>query len=190
VIMPENGEDKDKEQEQNADQGSGEKTTGALRGIVLVVAIALAAGAGGFLSAGLSGPKAASDQAGEVTQADLDLAPEAEEEASEEEAMYYELDVPAVNPREERLTRFVKMKLSLKIKKTRYADVEARIKEKQPEILNWLVVNLSDHSLEELTGAANINGLRRQIHDAVNELIDGEKEGLIEDVLIQEFMVE
>jgi len=163
---------------------------GILINVLLVVAIIAVAGGGGLFAAGMLQRKKPSEpEPRDIAQADLDRPEQKPVEEDPNNALeFYELDVPAVNLREERLTRFLKAKLSLAVKKENFPEFQELIEKKTPVILNWLVVNLSDCTLEECTGARNRNRLRRQIHEALNDLLDGRN--LIEDVLFQEFAVQ
>lgn len=162
---------------------------GILINVLLVVAIIALAGAAGLFAAGMLQRKSPESGTEEIAQADLD-APKQKPVAEDPKnaIQYYELDVPAVNLREERLARFLKAKLSLAVRKENFDAFQKRIEEKTPMILNWLVVNLSDRTLEECTGARNRNRLRGQILEALNELLDNGN--LIEEVLFQEFAVQ
>ena len=161
-----------------------------LKSILLIVVVVVFAGAVGFVFAGLGGEPVEEERA--VTEGDLDR-PVADDGASEgDDVIYHEIDVPAVNPREERLTRYIKTKIMLKITNENEELALKRIEQKNPEIMNWLVVNLSEHTIEEISGARNKRRLERQILDAVNGLIvtgQGNK-ALVEDALFVELLVE
>ena len=161
---------------------------GILINILLVVAIMAVAGAAGLFAAGVLQRKSSEGETEEVTQADLNKPEQKPAKEDPKNALeYYELDVPAVNLREERLARFLKTTLSLAVKQENFDDFTKLVEKKTPLILNWLVVNLSDRTVEECTGARNRNRLRRQILEALNELLDDRN--LVEDVLFQEFAV-
>ena len=161
-----------------------------LKSILLIVVVVVFAGAVGFVFAGLGGDPVGEESA--VTEADLDRSVADEGGGEGDDVVYYEIDVPAVNPREERLTRYIKTKIMLKIKQENEELALKRIEQKNPEIMNWLVVNLSEHTIEEISGARNKRRLERQILDAINGLIvtgQGNK-ALVEDALFVELLVE
>jgi len=162
---------------------------GILINILLVVAIIAVAGTAGIFAAGMLQRKAPDPETQEIAQADLDKPDQKPAKDDPEDAVeYHEIDVPAVNLQEERLSRFLKAKLSLAVKKENDPAFKKLLDERMPVILNWLVVNLSDRTVEECTGARNCNRLRRQIHEALNDLL-GDQD-YIEEVLFLEFTVQ
>ena len=107
-----------------------------------------------------------------------------------EDVVYYAFDPVLVNLAEERLTRYIRATVTLKIAQEDYDEVAKRIEEKKPVLVNWLVVNLSDRTLAEVTGAKNLNRLRRQILDAFNDELSGGGKPMVQEVLFQEFAVQ
>ena len=55
---------------------------------------------------------------------------------------------------------------------------------------NWLISYLSDRSLQEVSGAAGVNRLRREIQEKFNALLFPVGAEKIHDVLFEEFNVQ
>ena len=159
-----------------------------LIGAVMVAAVMAAGGLGGYLAAGTGG-KAEDKDAASAGLPEIEETVDGKGAGDESEAMeYYAFDPVLVNLAEDRLTRYIRATVTLKIALEDF-DEKAMAK-KKPALVNWLVVNLSDRSLEEVTGAKNLNRLRRQILDAFNDELSGAGKPIVREVLFQEFAVQ
>ena len=95
-----------------------------------------------------------------------------------------------VNLNEDRLQRFLRVKLLLVVDEgfeKQLIELVAKIK---PELKNWLIAYLSDKSLHDVTGAAGVNKLRREIWAKFNSEMfpDGSED--IQDVIFEEFNIQ
>lgn len=95
-----------------------------------------------------------------------------------------------VNLSEGRLTRYLRVKLILVVSDTEEKTITDLLAKKKPFLRNWLLGYLSDRSLEEVSGTAGVNRLRREIRDQFNAMLFPDGAEKIDDVLFEEFVVQ
>lgn len=95
-----------------------------------------------------------------------------------------------VNLAEARLNRYLRVKLILVVDESQEKQVQAVLQKNKAFLKSWLLGHLADRSLEEVTGKAAQNRLRREIRDEFNSRLFPDGQELIEDVLFEEFVVQ
>lgn len=95
-----------------------------------------------------------------------------------------------VNLAEGRLNRYLRVKIVLVTDTKHEKQVNARLESRKATIRNWLIAQLSDKTLQDVTGRASINRIRREILDHCASTIFPEGGNPIHDVLFEEFMVQ
>ncbi|HWL09045.1 MAG TPA: flagellar basal body-associated FliL family protein [Planctomicrobium sp.] len=95
-----------------------------------------------------------------------------------------------VNLDEQRLNRYLRVKVALHVRRSDESAVRAVIAEKELLLRNWLVSHLSDKELNDIRGKAGQNMLRREIRDHFNTALFPDHFDRIYDVLFQEFNVQ
>ncbi len=99
-------------------------------------------------------------------------------------------DPVVVNLNEDRLTRYLKIKILLVVDARDEKPVAELVLKKKPALRNWLIANLSDKSLPEVSGAAGLNKMRREIwHQFNGELFSDGSEKVL-DIFFEEFVVQ
>ena len=99
-------------------------------------------------------------------------------------------DPVVVNLNEDRLTRYLKIKILLVVDAKDEKTVAELVLKKKPALKNWLIANLSDKSLSEVSGAAGLNKMRREIwHQFNSELYPDGSEKVL-DIFFEEFVVQ
>jgi len=95
------------------------------------------------------------------------------------------------NLAEDRLTRYVKVNITLQVAPEQADAVQELISgPKKAVFSNWLITYLSDKQLEDVKGANAMNRLRREILDGFNAILAEQGEGKVERVLFEEFNVQ
>jgi flagellar FliL protein len=95
-----------------------------------------------------------------------------------------------VNLNEDRLTRYLRVKLLLVIDARDEKEMTELITKNKPLLKNWLISHLSDKSLLEVSGAPGVNKLRREIwHEFNKELFPDGSEKIL-DIFFEEFVVQ
>jgi flagellar basal body-associated protein FliL len=95
-----------------------------------------------------------------------------------------------VNIYEERLSRYLRVKLILVVDESQEKQVNEALNKSRAILKNWLISYLCDRTLEEVRGAGGVNRLRREIQDQFNNLLFGDGADKIKDVLFEEFVVQ
>ena len=86
---------------------------------------------------------------------------------------------------------YLKVNITLKVEKMQVGAIDKVLKGGEKAILkNWLILYLSDLTVEDVKGSGAINRLRREILDGFNAVIADYGSARIEDVLFEEFRVE
>lgn len=89
-----------------------------------------------------------------------------------------------------RMTRFLRLDISLQIDEAQQLKIE-EIHEKNKAVLrNWLLSHISDKAMDDIRGAAGQNRLRREIKEQFNAVLFPDGVDRIHDVLFQEFNVQ
>jgi len=102
-----------------------------------------------------------------------------------------EFGTVVANLAEGKMTRYLKADISLQVK----ADSAQGLRDylasgKEAVLKNWLITYLSDKSRDEVSGAVNMNRLRREIQDGFNAVLSEDGRYDIESVLFTEFNVQ
>ncbi len=103
---------------------------------------------------------------------------------------YVQFGDAIVNLNEDRLTRYLKVKLLLVVAARDEKDMTELVQKNKPALKNWLIGHLSDKSLQEVSGASGVNKLRREIwHEFNKELFPDGSEKVL-DIFFEEFVVQ
>ena len=95
-----------------------------------------------------------------------------------------------INLDEGRMSRYLRMAITLQIPKSQEEAFKTRIEAKRILLRNWLLSKGSDLDLEDIRGAAGQNRLRREIRDHFNSVLCPDGYDQIYDVLFEEFNVQ
>lgn len=95
-----------------------------------------------------------------------------------------------VNIQDERLGRFLRVKLILVVDEKDEKAFTELVGRKKVILKNWLISYLCDRTLEEVKGAGAVNRLRREIQEQFNNLLFSDGSEKIKDVLFEEFLVQ
>lgn len=95
-----------------------------------------------------------------------------------------------VNLDEGRMSRYLRVAITLQIPKAIETDFKTRVDAKKILLRNWLLSRISDLDLEDIRGAAGQNRLRREIRDHFNSVLCPDGYDQIYDVLFEEFNVQ
>jgi flagellar basal body-associated protein FliL len=95
-----------------------------------------------------------------------------------------------VNLNEERLTRYLRVKLLLVVDAASEKPLTDLITKNKPSLKNWLISHLSDKSLKDVTGQPGVNKIRREIWHQFNKDLFPDGSEKIRDVFFEEFVVQ
>ena len=95
-----------------------------------------------------------------------------------------------VNLDEGRLTRYLRIAITMQIPKASEEEFKKKLEAKKIVLRNWLLSKISDLDLDDIRGAAGQNRLRREIRDQFNSVLCPDGYDQIYDVLFEEFNVQ
>jgi len=110
--------------------------------------------------------------------------------ASQEKPAFVPFGDVVVNLAEERLTRYLRVKLVLVVDHAEEKEMTEEVAKNKAILKNWLIGYLSDKALKDVNGATSVNRLRREIHEQFNSLMGAGKVDKVQDVLFEEFVVQ
>jgi flagellar basal body-associated protein FliL len=185
------------EQEPTPQERSDETTEegGSRTGVVLLAVMALgvvaiAAGTGYAVGLVLRGSSPASASA--ATAADVEDEPIGAGAADEgpREYEYIDFEPLLVTLDEPRRDRYVKLLLVLAVRPEDAEEAAKLVEKRKPELKNWLIVYLTGCTLKDVGGPRNLNRIRREIQDSLNEQLWPGRRGRIDHVLFKEFGIQ
>jgi len=95
-----------------------------------------------------------------------------------------------VNLAEERLTRYISVKLTLQVDENDVREVSDLVEKHKAVLRNWLIGYLSDKRLDDVRGTVGVNRLRREILEHFNAILFPDGYDKIQDVLFEDFKVQ
>lgn len=95
-----------------------------------------------------------------------------------------------VNLHEERLTRYLRLKIVLEVEESEEKAVHELLNKRRAPLKSWLIGYLADRTLDEVRGTVGINRIRREIRDHFNEMLYPDGREVIRQVHFEEFTVQ
>ena len=95
-----------------------------------------------------------------------------------------------VNLNDGRMSRYLRVSLSLQIPKSLEKDFPTILAAKRPALRNWLLGEIGDKDLEDIRGAAGQNRLRRAIREHFNTILFPDGYEQIYEVMFEEFYIQ
>jgi flagellar protein FliL len=99
-------------------------------------------------------------------------------------------DDVVVNLGEEKLNRYLRVKLMIAVEETDAREVAELVTKQKAFVKSWLICHLSEQSTQEVSRRINVNRIRREICDQFNVMLFPEGEGKIVDILFDMFVVQ
>ena len=165
--------------EDNDAKGKGSKSRSPILLILVAVAAVALAVLGGKAAAGAligGGDAVQTDEIPETPVPELEILP---------------FGVVSVNLSEGRLTRYLKVSITLELSKESADDVQRMLDDGKRAIFqSWLIAFLSDLRLEDVKGSVAVNRLSREIKDGFNAILAQYGDAKVDRVLFEELIVE
>jgi flagellar basal body-associated protein FliL len=92
-----------------------------------------------------------------------------------------------VNIGDERLNRYLRVKLLVAVEEADVREVTELIAKQKPFLKTWLFGYLSDLSIQDVTRKTGVNKIRREICDYFNQTLFQDDQEKIVDILFDEF---
>jgi flagellar FliL protein len=152
------------------------KSGGLMKYVVLFIAALALVGGGMAVPLLMAGGSSAAHEA------------ESHKAGSSDKFVFVPFGDVVVNLAEERLTRYIRVKLVLKVDALHEQDMIAAVAKYKAVLKNWLIGHLGDKSLKDVSGGVGVNRLRREIMEQFSALMGPSAK--IQDVLFEEFVVQ
>lgn len=108
----------------------------------------------------------------------------------EEKTAFVAFGDVVVNLHEERLTRYLRLKIVLEVEESEERYIQELLNKRKAPLKSWLIGYLADRTLEEVRGTVGINRIRREIRDHFNEMLFPDGREVIRQVHFEEFTVQ
>ena len=166
----------------------GEGGSGSRLWIIVSAAVVLVGVAAGYGTAQLfrgsgSPPEALGQPVDEPQQ-------EPEPKDGGDEFANYDFETITANLDEPRLSRYIRTTITLSLRSRNFEAAKKVIEKNQAELRSWLNTYFMGCTVDDVRGPKSINRLRREILDSLNERLWPGSKGLIEDVLIKDFVIQ
>jgi len=110
--------------------------------------------------------------------------------AEEKKPAYIEFGEIVVNLSSGRISRFIKLRITLQVKEKERDEIKALMSANEAVLRNWLISYLSDQTVEGVQGRIGQNRIRREIRDEFNTVLFPDGYDRIDDILFQEFAIQ
>ncbi len=182
----------DAKDEKGDDSKKGGPKIGIITWIIVVVIVFICAGSGLFLGRVLGGAGSSEEPTSQAEE--TDVAEDAEEDDSEENSKncwYYDLEPVVANLDEPRVTRYVRVTITLEISSNLETGEGTKLLEsKKPVLNNWLTIYLAGLTLEDVRGDRSLKRIQSQILDAFNEKLFPDSKPQVKHILFKEFAIQ
>jgi flagellar FliL protein len=96
----------------------------------------------------------------------------------------------AVNLAEERMTRFLRVKIALQCEHSAEAKLHELIEKNKAALKSWAIGHLAGKSLKEVSGTVAIHRLQREMLERFDEMLFPDGESPLKAVLFEEYLVQ
>lgn len=96
----------------------------------------------------------------------------------------------AVNLAEERMTRFLRVKIALQCEHSAEAKLHELIEKNKAALKSWAIGHLAGKSLKEVSGTVAIHRLQREMLERFDEMLFPNGESPLKAVLFEEYLVQ
>lgn len=96
----------------------------------------------------------------------------------------------AVNLAEERMTRFLRVKIALQCEHSAEAKLHELIEKNKASLKSWAIGHLAGKSLKEVSGTVAIHRLQREMLERFDEMLFPNGESPLKAVLFEEYLVQ
>ncbi|RPI58247.1 MAG: flagellar basal body-associated FliL family protein [Planctomycetaceae bacterium] len=106
------------------------------------------------------------------------------------EFTYYDFGPIVVNLDERKMIRYVRVTVILSIRKENWSDAKEILEKKKPELKSWLNVYFAGCTLEDVRGPKNLNRIRQEIAESINDQLWHNSKPLVDEVLFGDIAIQ
>jgi flagellar basal body-associated protein FliL len=94
-----------------------------------------------------------------------------------------------VNLSEDRMTRFLKVKVSIQCEEAAEGKVKEHVEKNKAALKSWMISHIAGKTLKDVSGTVAINRLQREMLERFEDLLFPEGESPLVAVLFEEYVV-
>ena len=96
-----------------------------------------------------------------------------------------------VNLSEERLMRYLRLKIAFKVDAAAHRELTGLVAAKKAELRSWAITHLAGKSVKDVSGSAGVAKLQAELRDGFGKILQGDrKENPVREVLFEEYVVQ
>jgi flagellar basal body-associated protein FliL len=95
-----------------------------------------------------------------------------------------------VNLAEERLTRYLRLKIVLVVEEEAEAEVTALLEKKKATMKSWLISHLTGKTLKDVAGTVGVNRTQREILERFEDTLYPSGHGHLKHIMFEEYLVQ
>lgn len=96
----------------------------------------------------------------------------------------------AVNLAEERMTRFLRVKVAIQCEESAESKLKEHVEKNKAALKSWMISHLAGKSLKEVSGTVAIHRLQREMLERFEEILYPSGESPLRAVLFEEYLVQ
>jgi flagellar protein FliL len=96
----------------------------------------------------------------------------------------------AVNLAEERMTRYLRIKVAIQVEETAEKTALALVEKRKVALKSWMISHIAGKSLKDVSGTVGVNRLQREILERFDDILYPNGESPIRNVLFEEYVVQ
>jgi flagellar basal body-associated protein FliL len=156
--------------------------------LVLIVAAVVAAAAGGAIPVFVDVSKVVGAKPAEDGK-DADKKKKKKGGHDEHLAAVLVGDV-SVNLAEERMTRFIRVKVAVQVEAASEKKVQELVEKQKVALKSWMISHIAGKSLKDVSGTLGVNRLQREMMERFDDMLYPNGESPIRAVLFEEYIVQ
>jgi flagellar FliL protein len=95
-----------------------------------------------------------------------------------------------VNLNEERMSRYLRVKLVLAVDAEQEKAANEHLAKHKAQLKNWLIGHLSGKSIKDVAGSVGVKRMQREILEHFEDVLYPDGDGPLREVLFEEFVVQ
>jgi flagellar protein FliL len=95
-----------------------------------------------------------------------------------------------VNLAEERMTRYLRLKIVLVVEEEQEATVAKKLEKAKAPLKSWLISHVSGKTIKDVAGTVGVNRLQREILERFEDTLFPSGNGSLKSVMFEEYLVQ
>jgi flagellar FliL protein len=96
----------------------------------------------------------------------------------------------SVNLAEERMTRYIRLKVALHVVEAQESKVHEHVEKNKAALKSWIISHVSGKSIKDVSGPVGVNRLQREFLERFDDILYPAGDSPIRNVLFEEYIVQ